>query len=78
MAVRKGLAEYPETAQSIPLVQNRKRGRPQNNTPPLIKQPSEAYTKQSQSSTRYRANQDSSSKSSGSFILYPYKQKIKN
>ena len=42
MAVRKGLAEYPETAQSIPLGQKRKTGRPQNKTPALIKQPSEA------------------------------------
>jgi hypothetical protein len=31
----------------ISLVQKRKRERPQNNTPALIKQPSEAYNKQS-------------------------------
>ena len=76
MAVRKGLAEYPETAQIIPLGQKRKRGRPQNNTPALIKQPSEAYNKQSQSSKRYTANHDLSSESSDSSICSPKQTKI--
>ena len=39
--------------QSIPLGKTRKWGRPKNNTPALIKQPSEAYNKQSQSFKRW-------------------------
>ncbi len=43
MAVRKGLAEYPETTRIIPLGRKGKREIPQNSTPALIKQPSIRY-----------------------------------
>ena len=39
-----GLAEFPEQATTLLLNQTRKRGRPQNNTAALIRQPSEAYS----------------------------------
>jgi hypothetical protein len=55
----KKLAKYSETAQTVSLSQKRKIVRPQNNTPALIKQPSEAYNKKSQSFKRYTDNQDS-------------------
>ena len=42
----------------------------------MIKQPSEAYNKQSQSSKRYTANHDLSSESSDSSICSPKQTKI--
>ena len=63
-ADRKRLAEYSEIAQGFALGQKRKRGKPQNNTPELIKQPSGAFNKHSQRyKTRYKTNHDSSSES---------------
>jgi hypothetical protein len=73
--ILKGLVEYLQTTWHIPLGQKRRRGGPQNNTPTLVKQPSEAYNKQCQSYTRYTANHDSSSESSNSSICSPKQTK---
>ena len=76
VAVKMGLAEFPEQATTLLLNQTRKRGRPLNNTAALIRQPSEAYS-QAASSTARRSNSTSSTDSSVSSPLAK-KQKKKS
>ena len=57
LAVKVGLIEYPTEAKNIPLGQKRKRGRPNQSTAALIRQPSESYSQQ----TSQRTSQSSDS-----------------
>ena len=77
VAVKMGLAEFPEQATTLLLNQTRKRGRSQNNTAALIRQPSEAYS-QAASSTARRSNSSSSTNSSVSSPLAKKQQKTKS